>query len=94
TGVWSEKAIAEARKLGGVNVVASDEANNFRAVPALSAWTPDRDAAYLHYTPNETIHGVEFDFIPDAAALYGRDVPLVADYSSSILSEPLDVSRF
>ncbi|PQA52238.1 3-phosphoserine/phosphohydroxythreonine transaminase [Amnimonas aquatica] len=94
TGVWSEKAIAEARKLGGVNVVASDEANNFRAVPSLSAWTPDRDAAYLHYTPNETIHGVEFDFIPDTAALYGRDVPLVADYSSSILSEPLDVSKF
>lgn len=88
TGVWSEKAIAEAKKFGGVNVVASDVANNFRAVPAFADWQLDKNAAYLHYTPNETIHGVEFDFIPQV------DVPLVADYSSSILSEPLDVSKF
>ncbi|MFD0949599.1 3-phosphoserine/phosphohydroxythreonine transaminase [Paraperlucidibaca wandonensis] len=88
TGVWSEKAIAEAKKFGGVNVVATDVANNFRAVPAFADWQLDKNAAYLHYTPNETIHGVEYDFIPQV------DVPLVADYSSSILSEPLDVSKF
>ena len=88
TGVWSEKAIAEAKKFGGVNVVATDVANNFRAVPAFAEWQLDKNAAYLHYTPNETIHGVEYDFIPQV------DVPLVADYSSSILSEPLDVSKF
>ncbi len=88
TGVWSEKAIAEAKKFGGVNVVATDVANNFRAVPAFADWQLDKSAAYLHYTPNETIHGVEYDFIPKV------DVPLVADYSSSILSEPLDVSKF
>ncbi len=88
TGVWSEKAIAEAKKFGGVNVVATDVANNFRAVPTFAEWQLDKNAAYLHYTPNETIHGVEFDFIPQV------DVPLVADYSSSILSEPLDVSKF
>lgn len=88
TGVWSEKAIAEAKKFGGVNVVATDVANNFRAVPAFTDWQLDKNAAYLHYTPNETIHGVEFDFVPQV------DVPLVADYSSSILSEPLDVSKF
>jgi phosphoserine aminotransferase len=88
TGVWSEKAIAEAKKFGGVNVVATDVANNFRAVPAFADWQLDKNAAYLHYTPNETIHGVEYDFIPKV------DVPLVADYSSSILSEPLDVSKF
>ena len=88
TGVWSEKAIAEAKKFGGVNVVATDVANNFRAVPAFADWQLDKNAAYLHYTPNETIHGVEFDFVPQV------DVPLVADYSSSILSEPLDVSKF
>jgi phosphoserine aminotransferase len=88
TGVWSEKAIAEAKKFGGVNVVATDVANNFRAVPAFADWQLDKNAAYLHYTPNETIHGVEYDFIPQV------DMPLVADYSSSILSEPLDVSKF
>jgi len=88
TGVWSEKAIEEARKYGNVNVVATDVANNFRAVPDFKAWQLDPKAAYLHYTPNETIHGVEFDFIPSV------DVPLVADFSSSILSEPLDVSKF
>lgn len=89
TGVWSEKAIEEARKFGGVNVVATDVANNFTRVPSFDSWQLDPQAAYLHYTPNETIHGVEFDFIPSVG-----DVPLVADFSSSILSEPLDVSKF
>ncbi len=89
TGMWSDKAIKEAKKFCQVNVVASDEANNFRAVPAFDSWQRNADAAYLHYTPNETIHGVQFDFIPDVG-----DVPLVADYSSIILAEPLDVSKF
>ncbi|MEL0054820.1 MAG: 3-phosphoserine/phosphohydroxythreonine transaminase [Pseudomonas aeruginosa] len=93
TGVWSEKAIEEARKFGGVNVAATDVANKFTRVPAFDSWQLDPNAAYLHYTPNETIHGVEFDFIPQVGSP-GREVPLVADYSSSILSEPLDVSRF
>ncbi|HNB19243.1 MAG TPA: 3-phosphoserine/phosphohydroxythreonine transaminase [Agitococcus sp.] len=89
TGMWSDKAIKEAKKFCQVNVVASDEANNFRAVPAFESWQRNDDAAYLHYTPNETIHGVQFDFIPEVG-----DVPLVADYSSIILAEPLDVSKF
>lgn len=93
TGVWSEKAIEEARKYAGVNVVATDVANNFRSVPAFNTWQLDPNAAYLHYTPNETIHGVEFDFIPQVGSS-SKEVPLVADYSSSILSEPLDVSKF
>lgn len=88
TGMWSDKAIKEAKKFCQVNVVASDEANNFRAVPAYDTWQINPQAAYLHYTPNETIHGVQFDFIPQS------DVPLVADYSSIILAEPLDVSKF
>lgn len=89
TGMWSDKAIKEAKKFCQVNVVASDEANNFRAVPAFESWQRHADAAYLHYTPNETIHGVQFDFIPDVG-----EMPLVADYSSIILAEPLDVSKF
>jgi len=88
TGMWSDKAIAEAKRYTQVNVVASDEANNFRTVPDISQWQINPDSAYLHYTPNETIHGVEFDFVPDVG------LPLVADFSSSILSEPIDVSKF
>lgn len=89
TGIWSKKAIAEASRYGEVNVVASGADSNFTSIPDQSGWTTRADAAYLHYTPNETIGGVEFDFIPESG-----DVPLVADFSSSILSRPLDVSRF
>ena len=88
TGQWSKKAIKEAGRYCDVNVVATDEPNNFSAVPAFDTWSLNNDAAYLHYTPNETIGGVEFDFIPDV------NVPLVADMSSTILSRPVDVSKF
>jgi phosphoserine aminotransferase len=88
TGQWSSKAIAEARRFGRINVVASAEDRNFTYVPPQSAWATSKDAVYLHYTPNETIGGVEFPFIPETS------VPLVADFSSSILSRPLDVNRF
>lgn len=88
TGQWSSKAIKEAKKYCNVHVVASSEADNFSSVPAFDSWQLSSNAAYLHYCPNETIGGVEFDFIPET------DVPLVADFSSSILSQPLDVSRF
>ena len=89
TGEWSKKAIAEARRFGEINVAASGEAGKFTDVPLEETWTLKADAAYVHYTPNETIGGVEFPFVPDT-----RDVPLVADMSSTILSRPLDVSRF
>ena len=89
TGEWSKKAIAEARRFCEVNVAASGEADRFTDIPPEAAWRLKPDAAYVHYTPNETIGGVEFPFVPDT-----RDVPLVADMSSTILSRPLDVSRF
>ncbi len=89
TGQWSVKAIKEASRYCDVNVVASSEDKNFTYAPAQSDMTLNPDAAYVHYTPNETIGGVEFDYIPDTG-----DVPLVADFSSSILSEELDVSKF
>jgi phosphoserine aminotransferase len=89
TGAWSKKAIAEAKRYCEVNVAASSEDSNFTAIPAFSSWQLNADAAYLHYTPNETIGGVEFHDIPDSG-----DVPLVVDMSSTILSRPLDVSRF
>ena len=89
TGAWSKKAIAEAKRYGEVNVVASSEADGFNSVPAFATWQMNPEAAYLHYTPNETIGGVEFSWIPETG-----DVPLVADMSSTILSRPIDVSKF
>src|SRR3989344_2468381 len=88
TGEWSKKAIKEARKFGGVNIAATSEATNFSTVPPQKDWKLDPDAAYLHYTPNETIGGVEFSFVPQTGG-----VPLVADMSSTILSRPVDVTR-
>ena len=89
SGHWSEKAISEAAPYVRVNVAASGKADAYRRLPARDSWQLDPHAAYVHYTPNETIHGVEFHDIPAVG-----DVPLVADMSSNILSEPLDVARF
>jgi phosphoserine aminotransferase len=89
TGAWSKKAIAEARRYCDVNVAASSEETNYNTIPPFTEWQLDTQAAYLHYTPNETIGGVEFHWIPDTG-----DVPLAVDMSSTILSRPLDVARF
>lgn len=89
TGQWSKKAIQEARRYAEVNVVASTAATGYRSVPPQSEWRLDPGAAYLHYTPNETIGGVEFHWVPDIGG-----TPLVADMSSTILSRPIDVGRF
>jgi phosphoserine aminotransferase len=89
TGQWSKKAIKEAQRYGAVNVVASSQNSGFITVPPRAEWHCDPGASYLHYTPNETIDGVELPFIPDVG-----DVPLVADMSSTILSRPLDVSKY
>lgn len=89
TGDWSKKAIKEATRYCDVNVVANMEDNNFTRAPSQDELKLNPEAAYVHYTPNETIRGVEFDYIPDTG-----DVPLIADMSSNILSRPVDVSRF
>ncbi|HHJ14887.1 MAG TPA: 3-phosphoserine/phosphohydroxythreonine transaminase [Gammaproteobacteria bacterium] len=89
TGAWGKKAIAEAKRYCEVNVAASSEAEHFTTIPDRAGWALDPDAAYVHYTPNETIGGVEFHWIPGTGT-----VPLVADMSSTILSRPLDVSKF
>jgi len=89
TGQWSKKAIAEGKKYGTVNVAATSEATKFTTIPPQTEWKLDAQASYVHYTPNETIGGVEFHAVPDTGA-----VPLVADMSSTILSRPIDVSRF
>jgi len=89
TGEWSKKAISEAKKYGAVNVVATSADKNFSYVPDFADWKCDLEAAYLHFTPNETIGGVEFSWLPEAGS-----VPLVADMSSCILSRPIDVSKY
>jgi len=89
TGAWSKKAIGEAKRYCTVNVAASSESTKFTTIPPRDGWKLDPSAAYVHYTPNETIGGVEFDWIPATG-----EVPLVADMSSTILSRPVDVSRF
>ena len=89
TGEWSKKAIKEAKKFADVNIVASSEDKNFTYAPAQDAWQLDPNAAYVHYTPNETIGGVEIFWTPETG-----NVPLVADMSSNILSRPVDVSKF
>ncbi len=89
TGIWGKKALAEAKQLGfAVHTAGSSEPSGHSEVPTQADIALSADAAYLHYTANETIGGLEFDYIPDVG------VPLVCDYSSSILAEPLDVSRF
>jgi phosphoserine aminotransferase len=87
TGQWSRKAMAEAKRYGEVHQVAQSGGEPV-SIPAQAAWTCSDDAAYLHITPNETIDGVEFHWLPDVA------VPLVADMSSTLLSRPIDVDRF
>jgi phosphoserine aminotransferase len=90
TGSWSKKAIAEAKRFGEVSVVADTEQDGkFTSVPEAASLNLNADASYVHYTPNETIEGVEFPYIPATG-----DVPLVADMSSNILSRPVDVSKF
>jgi phosphoserine aminotransferase len=89
TGAWGQKAVSEARPYCTPRVAASTEAGRFTDIPEPGSWAVDPQAAYLHYTPNETIHGVEFHEPPAPES----DIPLVADFSSTILSRPLEVSR-
>jgi phosphoserine aminotransferase len=89
TGSWSGKSIKEAQRYANVNVAASSEANSFTAVPPQQDWKLSRDAAYLHICTNETIDGVEYNFVPEVG-----DTPIVADMSSHILSRRIDVSKY
>lgn len=89
TGAWSQKAIIEAGRYCKVSVLADEKASRYASVPAVGSYSVTPGAAYLHYTPNETIGGVEFGYVPEVGA-----VPLVADMSSTILSRPVDISRF
>ena len=88
TGHWSVKAIAEGRRYCDVHVCTDSSENKFTDIEDFKNWNIEPDSAYLHYTQNETIAGLEFDYIPDV------DIPLVADMSSTILSREIDVSKY
>ena len=89
TGSWSKKAIKEAQRIGTVNIAASTEAEGFKRVPKQEELQLDPDAAYVHITTNETIHGVEYKYDPETG-----DVPMVADASSDIFSHPINVEKY
>ena len=89
TGEWSKKSLKEAQKYGRVNVAASAAESGYTTIPPRETWKLDPNAAYVHICSNETIGGVEYHFTPDVGS-----VPLVADMSSSILSRPVDVSKY
>lgn len=88
TGVWSKKAVKEAKRVGAVNIVASTEAENFKRIPKQEEFKLDPDAAYLHYTSNNTIYGTEWQWEPKA------EVPVICDMSSDILSKPINVNNY
>ena len=92
TGSWSQKSLKEARKYCAANVAASTEAGGYTTLPAPASWDLSSDAAYVHICSNETIHGVEYQTLPDLKAL-GCEAPLVIDFSSHVASRPVDWSR-
>ena len=92
TGAWSQKSAQEARKYGNAAVAASSADASFTTIPAPATWRLRDGLSYVHLCSNETIHGVEFHELPDLQAL-GCDAPLVIDFSSHVLSRPVDWSR-
>ncbi len=94
SGHWGKTAIRQVAHCVDVHVAASGEGDGFRSIPAHGDWQLSPDAAYVHITANETIHGIEFRPAWGDTAPETGDVPLFADFSSSIASEPIDVSRY
>ena len=88
TGAWAQKAVKEAKRVGGVKIAATTEGENFARVPKQDELTLDPGAAYVHFTTNNTIFGTECQYVPDVGG-----VPLVADTSSDIFSRPIDVAK-
>lgn len=90
TGIWSKKAIDEAKRYGSINIAAKLYVeDDLVRIPHEDQWTLNSDAAYVHFTPNETIEGVEFNWVPNTG-----NVPLIADMSSNILSRPIDINQY
>lgn len=91
TGIWSGKAIKEAQRYGDINIAVNSEKNNFTDIDSPQDWKLNPKASYVHYTPNETVHGLEFQ---DTPKMIDNTIPLVADMSSMILSREIDINQF
>lgn len=89
TGVWSEKALKEAQNLGSTSIIASSKENSYKNIPTPSEIIPTENAAYVHITSNNTIYGTQYHEFPDT-----KNIPLIVDMSSDILSKEVDVSKF
>jgi len=89
TGVWSRKAVVEAKKYSNVVISSDSEGNNFTTIAEQHTWDVPDDAAYLYYADNETVNGIEFPYVPNVG-----DIPLVCDMSSNLLSRPVDVTKY
>jgi phosphoserine aminotransferase len=92
TGSWSQKSEKEAGKYGTTRVAASAQAEGFTTLPDSATWRLGADSRYVHICSNETIHGVEFQELPDLKAL-GSNAPLVVDFSSHVASRSVDWTR-
>lgn len=90
TGLWSKIAHEDGKLFCNANVVVNSEKEDFKFIPKQETWNLSENAAYVHYTDNESIHGVEFDYIPDVK----NDIPLVCDMTSSILTKPIDINKY
>ena len=89
TGVWSHKAVEQAQSYCEVNIASDTQDDGYNYIPEFSTWILNPDAAYVHFASNETVGGVQFNWLPETG-----DVPIVADMSSDILSRPIDVSNY
>ena len=90
TGTWSEKAAKEAKKFGSVNVIKPEK---FTSIPDEASWNRNENACYIYYCDNETVHGVEFGFVPSSEGKYAH-IPVVADMSSNFGTRPVDISKY
>ncbi|TAL63523.1 MAG: aminotransferase class V-fold PLP-dependent enzyme, partial [Legionella sp.] len=89
TGIWSKMAYLEAKNLKNVYAMADSEADSFRHIPEINTWKVQDNTTYLYYCPNETVNGIRFPFIPQV-----NELPLIADMTSCLLTEPIDVSQY
>lgn len=89
TGVWSKKAVKEAKRVGAVNIAASTESENFKRIPKQEEFKLDSEAAYAHFTSNNTIYGTQWQEEPAVG-----NVPLICDASSDILYKKIDVNKY
>ncbi|MGL6029905.1 MAG: 3-phosphoserine/phosphohydroxythreonine transaminase [Legionella sp.] len=89
TGIWSQMAFDEAQRLKQAVCLANDLTSQYLTVPEPKSWTINKDYSYLYYTPNETVNGVRFPYVPKSGS-----IPLIADMTSCLLSEPIDVRDY